>query len=144
MRFILIFLLAVSAARAATWDEKVVAAVILGEARGEGRNGMVAVGEVIRQRCFERHQSPFQVVTGRNEFTSKNGQSAKQMVRRYSKEKGWAVALYVADMVCNAPQRLPGITRAANHFDNVDARPSWIGKAELRAIVGRHAFYRVQ
>jgi spore germination cell wall hydrolase CwlJ-like protein len=143
MRILLVLMLAMPCLHAASWQEQVVASVIMGEARGEGRTGMIAVGEVIRQRCCERKQTPFQVVTARKEFSSKNGCTAAQMVRRYSKIREWATALSVADLVCNSPERLPGITRQANCFDHKNGHPSWLARAELRATIGNHAFYRV-
>ena len=127
----------------ATWEEKVVAAVIAGEARGEGDRGMTAVGEVIHQRCIERNQTPIQVVTARNEFTSKVGLTAEQVVRKYAKEKGYVKALEVANIVCNDPGRLPGITNKANAFDHKKARPWWAKKGKKVAVIGNHAFYRI-
>lgn len=143
MRTIAILILMLSCARAATWEEQVVAAVITGEARGEGRQGMVAVGEVIRQRSSERKQTPYQVVTTRKAFSSKGGMTSVQTVRRYSKEPEYATALEVAKLVCRTPERLPGITRQANAFDGKHRNPWWARKAKRVAVIGNHAFYRL-
>lgn len=143
MKVLLCLLVTAASCLGATWQEKVVAAVIAGEARGEGRQGMIAVGEVIRQRCSERKQTPFQVVTARNEFTSKVGLTAEQIVRKYAKEPGYVTALGVANLVCNDPGRLPGITHQANAFDNKSAKPWWAKGLKPVAVIGNHAFYRL-
>jgi spore germination cell wall hydrolase CwlJ-like protein len=144
MKVLLCLIATAASCLGATWEEKVVAAVIAGEARGEGRAGMVAVGEVIRQRCSERKQTPFQVVTARNEFTSKVGLTATEIVRRYGREDGYATALDVASMVCKYPNRLPGITHRANSFDSKTAKPWWARGHKPVAIIGNHAFYRIR
>lgn len=144
MKTVICILLSVLSVRAATWDERVVAAVIMGEARGEGRIGMIAVGEVIRQRCVERKQSPLVVVTARGEFSSKNGKSSAQMVVKYSHLREYATALQVASMVCYRPYLLPGITKSANYFDSKRTTPWWAERAICTAIIGNHKFYRVQ
>lgn len=127
----------------ASWEEKVVAAVIMGEARGEGRVGMIAVGEVIYQRTIERDQTPITVVSAKGEFSSKNGRTAAQMVRKYSKLQEYSTALEVARMVCREPHKFPGITKKANSFDNKRGKPWWAESAVKVAVIGNHAFYRV-
>lgn len=132
-----------SVSASATWEEKVVAAVIMGEARGEGESGMIAVGEVIHQRSVERHQTPVRVVTDKGEFASKVGKTAVQMVQSYSKERGYATALRVAHLVCHCPDKLPGITKSANYFDNKGRHPWWASSGVRVATIGNHVFYRV-
>src|SRR5580765_2582670 len=48
---------------AATFEQRIIAAVIAGEASNQGRVGMVAVTEVIHQRVHESGWTPFRVVT---------------------------------------------------------------------------------
>lgn len=143
MKVLLCLIATMASCLGASWEVNVVAAVIAGEARGEGRTGMIAVGEVIRERCIERKQTPFQVVTARNEFTSKVGLTAVQVVRRYSAEQGYATALEVANLVCNDPEGLPGITHHANAFDKKTAKPWWAKGKKPVVIIGNHAFYKI-
>jgi hypothetical protein len=51
---------------AATYDHYAIAAVLAGEAANQGRAGMVAVAEAIRQRVQESGWTPFRVVTHGN------------------------------------------------------------------------------
>ena len=44
-----------------TYGERIVALTILGEARGEGKRGMYAVGCVIQKRASERNLTPAKV-----------------------------------------------------------------------------------
>ena len=44
-----------------TYDQKIVAMTIVGEARGEGKLGMYAVGAVIAQRVIAWKKTPAQV-----------------------------------------------------------------------------------
>lgn len=141
MKLLLCLLLAVASARAASWEVKVVAAVIMGEARGEGRLGMIGVGEVIHQRCIERNKTPITVVTDKGEFSSKIGRTAAQMVQRFSKYPEYAVALEVARLVCYSPEKLPGITKHANAFDHKNGHPWWAEGAVKVAVINNHAFY---
>ncbi len=117
--------------------------MIMGEARGEGRSGMIGVGEVIHQRSIERHQTPVRVVTSKGEFASKDGKTSEQMVRSFSKMREYRTALEVAHLVCRRPDKLPGITKSANYFDNKGRHPWWAAHGVQVATIGNHVFYRV-
>ena len=57
----LIFVVAASGDEALTQDERIVALTLLGEARGEGSNGIYAVACVIQKRARERYKTPAEV-----------------------------------------------------------------------------------
>lgn len=141
MRFVAFLFAAALSCSAATWEEKVVAAVIAGEARGEGFQGMLAVGEVIHQRSVNKRQAPLTVVLKPNAFSSKNGLTAEQIVEKYSSVDGYSDALVIARMVCGHPSTLPGITNKATHFAHKDCDPLWAGAGDKVAVIGNHAFY---
>ena len=52
-----------------TRDEQIVAATLLGEARGEGRCGVYAVGCVLQQRSINRNLSPAEVCLQNDQFS---------------------------------------------------------------------------
>ena len=75
---------------AATYEQRVIAAVIAGEASNQGRAGMVAVAEVICQRVNESGWTPFRVVThgnrrGIHAFSCLNRTTPTALVRKWSK-----------------------------------------------------------
>ncbi len=139
---ILSFLLPV-AALSQTYQHKVVAAVILGEAACQGSDGMLAVGEVISQRAKLSGRTPLQVVCKRKAFSCLDGRTPDQLVRKQSKQREYAEALRVARLVVDAPQRLPGITKGATHFTRADERPSWARGVRPVLVLKDHAFYKL-
>jgi spore germination cell wall hydrolase CwlJ-like protein len=139
---ILSFLLPL-ASLAQTYQHRVVAAVILGEAACQGSNGMLAVGEVISQRAKLSGATPLQVVCKRKAFSCLNGRSPDQLVRKQSKQAGYPEALRVARLVVDAPQRLPGIAKGATHFTRADERPSWARGVRPVLVLKDHAFYKL-
>lgn len=141
---ILAFLAAAFTCRSQTYQHKVVAAVILGEAACQGRAGMIAVGEVISRRAQLRGQSPLAVVTTRKAFSCLNRMTPEQLVRKQSRQPGYAEALRIAQVAVDAPERLPGITRGATHFTRSDERPTWARGVRPVLILGDHAFYRLR
>jgi len=131
-----------------THEEKAVAAVLMAEAWSEGLRGMTAVAEVIHQRSVEKSQTPLQVVSvhaGRiHAFSSLNGTTLDELIKRFSEEPDFEQALKLARFVCGAPSRLPGITLRANHFTRATERPAWAKGHRPVAVIGRHAFYRLK
>lgn len=133
--------LAGAGACAATYGQQVVAAVLMGEAWGEGRVGMIAVAEVIRTRADQEGISPLAVVKKPLQFTSLNGTSPQRLIRKYQEAREWPVALEIARTMYNTPDQLPGITRGADHFDH--GVPYWARNKTPVAVIGRHKFYRL-
>lgn len=133
--------LGASAGQAATYGQQVVAAVLMGEARGEGRDGMVAVAEVIRTRADRMGISPLAVVKQPYQFSCMNGLTPPELIRKHWDKKQWSEAIEIAKIVYNEPENLPGLTRGATHFDH--GVPDWaLGRTPV-AVVGRHSFYKL-
>jgi spore germination cell wall hydrolase CwlJ-like protein len=124
-----------------TYGQRIVAAVLIGEAAGEGDAGMVAVAEVIRNRAVEHHCSPLQVVCRKRAFSCLNGKTAEQLYRQKCHSPLFPQALRIAKVLYNSPQDLPGITRGATYYDRKDAKPPWLSEVRQVAIIGQHAFY---
>lgn len=130
------------------YQERAVAAVLMGEAWGEGSNGMLAVGEVIHERSVRLERSPLQVVTaghrGVHAFSCLNGTSINALIRKFAPVPDYQVALRIARLVCRSPEQLPGITQGATHFVLATEQPYWAEGHEPVAIIGAHAFYRLR
>lgn len=148
MMWIMAIILAAPWAIASSIPIETVAAVIAGEARGEGRTGMMAVAEVIRQRSLETGTPPNEVVM--HGFSCINRESPKELYRRLLNAGGSDfMALKYAERLAAwlfvAPHRLSNLTRCANHYHEVSICPSWSKSPEARrtAIIGRHVFYRL-
>jgi len=142
-----VFLLLALPAMCQTYQEKVVAAVLMGEAWGEGERGMTAVAEVINQRVKDQSKTPLQVVTfhvGRlHAFSCMNRTTPERMVLKYQSEPMYQTALKVAMLACRTPEKLPGITKQATHFTRSSERPWWAKKKKAVAVIGNHSFYKM-
>ncbi len=135
------------ASRGQPYQQRAVAAVLMGEARSEGVRGMTAVAEVIHQRAVEKGRTPLQVVSARrgriHAFSCVNGTTLDRLIRRFSRQPVYQEALQLAQEVCEDPERLPGITMGANHFTRATERPYWAKGSQPVAVIGQHAFYRL-
>ena len=131
-----------SPASAATYGQKVVAAVLLAEARGEGETGMVAVAEVIRRRADQQGVSPLLVVKP-GAFSSLNGKTHDEIVKEFHRHPLFPQALRIARTTYNEPQKLQNITRGATHFTHKKETPYWAVNQTPVAVIGNHAFYRL-
>lgn len=130
-----------------SYQERAVAAVIMGEAWGQGKTGMVAVGEVICERSMRLGRTPYRVVTvgrkGVHAFSCLNGTTMDALIRKFSSKREYRVALEVARLVCREPERLPGVTRGATHFCLANQTPRWAEGERPVVVIGAHAFYRL-
>lgn len=145
---VLLFSLPGAGLCATTYEQRVIAAIIAGEAANQGRAGMMAVAEVIHQRVDESGWTPFRVVThgnpcGIRAFSVLNGTTAPALVRKWHLSPAYATALELAKLVCDAPEKLPDTTRSANFFTRLGERPWWaVGKNPV-VVIKHHAFYRI-
>jgi spore germination cell wall hydrolase CwlJ-like protein len=136
------------AANCHTYEEKAVAAVLMGEAWSEGIQGMTAVAEVIHQRSLDKKKTPLQVVMARggrvHAFSCLNGTTMGALITRYSRKADYDKALEIAQAVCEEPDKLPGLTQAANHFTLATEQPYWAYGKQPVVIIGQHAFYKLK
>ena len=128
--------------RAATYGQKVVAAVLLAEARGEGETGMMAVAEVIRHRADQKGVSMLAVVHA-GAFSSLNGTTRDKLLRRFEHHPLFPEALRIARLAYNEPQKLRNLSHSATHFTDKDERPYWAEGHTPVAVIGNHTFYRL-
>ena len=133
--------LSAKAVEVSTYGQRIVAAVLMGEALGEGEVGMTAVAEVVRNRARDWHKTPLEVVLKRGEFCCLNPTTPENLYRKFSRMKGYATALRIAKTCYNAPAQLPNMTRGAIYYDNKRGRPRWLPSVRLVACIGNHNFY---
>jgi spore germination cell wall hydrolase CwlJ-like protein len=127
---------------AASFDERLVAAVLMAEAGGEGIVGMTAVGEVIANRARKRQMSPGLVVREAYQFSPMTRAKPHQLVSRYQKLPLYRQALRIANTVIQTPAALPGLTAGADHFEDIRAPiPRWARGRRPVAVVGGHRFW---
>ena len=124
-----------------TYGQRIVAAVLMGEAAGEGEAGMVAVAEVVRNRAVEHGWSPVQVVCQKRAFSCLNGKTAEQLYQEHCRSALFKTALRIAKTLHDSSQDLPATTRGATFYDLRDAKPPWLCEVRRVAIIGQHAFY---
>ena len=164
---IIIFIIFSSAASATeelslTTDERIVALTLLGEARGEGNNGLYAVACVIQKRSQNRKLTPAQVCLQPWQFSILNagkGKVKKQSQLDYlweSKCEAVSYACRMAKVVCSNGQMVHGLTGHANHYYSTDISPPyWTFKKVIKngkevkvpikptRKIGKHVFYKL-
>lgn len=119
----------------------------MGEARSDGPLGMTAVAEVIHQRALEKGRTPLQIISaGRGSvhaFSCLNGTTLDRLIWKFTGQPGYDQAIELAEAVCQNPSSLPGLAKSANHFTCATEHPYWAKGRRPVAIIGRHAFYRL-
>ena len=119
----------------------IVALTILGEARGEGMEGMAGVASVIQTRMIERKQSASQVCLSPKQFSFWNGGVSESAKRKLLATPQGKNALYLADLVIH--QQMPDIVKGANHYHAISVAPRWARDARLVATIRNHKFYKL-
>jgi spore germination cell wall hydrolase CwlJ-like protein len=128
-------------AQSSTYGQRIVAAVLMGEAEVEGEAGMVAVAEVVRNRAVQHGRSPLQVVCQKRAFSCLNGKTPEQLYQEHCRSPLFKVALRIAKTLYNSPEDLPGTTQGATFYDHRGATPPWLSEVRQVAIIGQHVFY---
>jgi cell wall hydrolase len=129
---------------AASFDERLIAAILMAEARGEGVVGMTAVGEVIANRARIRRMPPKMVVQEPYQFTPLNRTKPRELILRFEKMLLYPEALQIARTVIQTPAALPGLAAGADHFEQIGAPvPHWARGRRPVAVVGGHRFWRL-
>jgi hypothetical protein len=124
-----------------TYGQRIVAAVLMGEARGEGEIGMTAVGEVIRNRANAASKSLLEIVLKKGEFSCLNDTTPEALHRKFHRMKTYPLALQIAKTCYNTPEQLPNVTKGATFFGHTQNRPPWLGDVQPVTTIGNHRFY---
>ena len=134
-----------------------------GEARGEGKMGMYAVGCVIQKRAIERKLTPAKVCQQKWQFSIWNGKD-RQGKYRLKKEselyylwnsKSKMYARELARALCSGKKFCQKTTGDSNHYCTLNTNPYWAKKkvkidGEYKTviikpvkIIGNHKFYKL-
>ena len=119
----------------------IVALTILGEARGEGMEGMAGVASVIQTRMIERSQSAKQVCLSPKQFSFWNGGVSESTKKKLLATPQGKNALYLADLVIH--KQMISIVKGANHYHAISVAPRWARDARLVATIRNHKFYKL-
>ena len=152
-----------------TPDERIVALTLLGEARGEFKRGMFAVGCVIRQRMIERKLSARQVCLQDKQFSYWNGKFIKKAETVQKPYSNFDILLFkgvqredllyvgrLAIHLCSGRDFERKYVGFANHYCALKANPYWTykilerdGQEDIKVpikpvkIIGDHKFYKL-
>ena len=130
-----------------TRDERIVALTILGEARGEGKCGMYAVGCVIQKRASERNLTPARVCLQPYQFSIWNagkGKVKKERELHYLwKSKSMMYARELARAICKNKKLNQEYTGGANHYCTLNTNNYWTRKGKITKIIGNHKFFKL-
>ena len=124
-----------------TYGQRIVAAVLMGEARGEGEIGMTAVAEVIRNRANAASKSPLEIVLKKGEFSCLKDTTPEALHQKFHRMKTYPMALQIARTCYNTPEQLPNVTKGATFFHQTQTRPPWLGDVQPVTTIGNHRFY---
>lgn len=131
-------------------DTEIVAATLIGEAGGEGKDGMHAIknildnrandkgtsaaGEAIRPKQFSMWDSATQGVSVRSDYNKK---LIKDVINQYRNHENWSLALSIA-----STNNLKDITKSANMYyaHNKIKPPYWTKQWKKTAVIGNHTF----
>ena len=119
----------------------VIALTILGEARGEGFEGMAGVASVIQTRTIERKQTATQVCLAPKQFSFWNDGVSEVRKQQLLKNPQAINALRLAKLV--AEKRMPDVVNGANHYHTFQVSPKWSKGEQVVATIRNHKFYRL-
>ena len=119
----------------------VIALTLLGEARGEGFEGMAGVASVIQTRAIERKQTPTQVCLAPKQFSFWNGGVSEAQKRKLLANPQAKNALHLAKLV--AQKKIPNVVNGANHYHTFQVSPKWSKGEQVVATIRNHKFYRL-
>ena len=125
-------------------ESQVVAAVIIGEAGGEGEVGMLAVAGVIKNRMGQS-RSAYEVVTRPFQFAAysnpvlKKEMPIEDFVAKAALHSRWPYAMLLAEKISESS--IVDITEGATHFHTASTSPYWSKIFQFKVQIGNHKFY---
>ena len=125
-----------------TRDERIIALTLLGEARGEGKRGLFAVGCVIQRRSWEREMTPAKICLQDKQFDTWTGKKERDLWHLWD-SKEMMNARHLARCLNKDNIILMDITNGANHFCTIKSNPHWAKGKKPTKIIGNHKFYKL-
>jgi spore germination cell wall hydrolase CwlJ-like protein len=119
-------------------ERELAAAVIVAEAGGEGREGMGAVTEVIRNRMKARNLSMYKVVTERNAFSCYNRWrgNPQGFITKWKKHTYYPYALLLINNYYGN-----SLTKGSCYYHEKKVHPPWSKGVKPTSRVGNHLFF---
>lgn len=135
-----------------TKEQDIIAQTILGEARGEGKEGMYAVACVIKQRmnlksfpdtatgvCLEKAQFEYWTVNDKVKWDDQNRDTVRRLLKSNTES-----ALYAKALAIHIDKLDLNYIDKADHYCRVNINNYWTrGKKPVR-IIGKHKFYKLR
>ena len=141
MKYLFLFLFAVSVNASQFTKDEIVAITILAEARGEGKSGMYAVACVISQRAKERKKSAAQVCLQPWQFSCWNKNDPQRPhLKKLLRHELAPYAMMVAKNINNLDLTF---TKQANHYHTKAVRPYWSKGKQPVVTIGNHLFFKL-
>lgn len=124
----------------------VLARTLWGEARGEGREGMHAVANVIMNRVKHPkrwHNDVVGVCQAPKQFScwNKSDPNRAKLLAVTAYDPQFRIALEIAQAAVDG--ELEDITKGADHYHTHAVSPSWSRGQEPVAMIGNHRFFRL-
>lgn len=118
-------------------QSELVASVLIAEAGGEGKAGMCAVFEVIKNRSKIRNISLTKVVTQKYAFSCLNRYRTNQQtfINKNKRHPMFGFALWVVTSYQG------NITKGANFYHEKTKHPDWSQGVAPVVVVGNHKFF---
>lgn len=115
--------------------DKLAAETILLEALGEGYKGMVAVGEVIRNRQRLFGKDAAQICVMPRQFSCWNDRArAEKFLEKHR-------VYYFVALLAWKHSKHTSLTRGATDYHSYSVHPYWAAAYRVAARIGRHVFY---
>lgn len=113
------------------------AAILIGEATGEGEIGMRAVWEVINNRAAQKNKSIYSIITQNKQFSCLNNTTPSSLINKSKNDKNWSLALKIV----NSP--LTNHVKGSNHYHTKQISPYWVEKSKFVIEIKNHRFYKL-
>ena len=120
----------------------IIAATLIGEAGGEGKNGMQAVLNVIMKRSKNDFEKASGVCLARKQFSMWNGVKDKsKIISKNSHHPKWKEALELVEQAKKGT--LQDITKgASSYYAHKKVTPYWASSMDETVVIGNHTFMK--
>lgn len=119
-------------------EKEMVSCIIVAEAGGEGKIGMIAVYEVILTRAKQKNISQYKVVTEKAAFSCFNRyrNNPQAFINKWKKHKLYNVAVQIV-----TTHTTTNITKNSNFFHERTVKPEWSRGIKPTIVIGKHLFF---
>jgi len=126
-------------------EHRCLSEVMYYEARGEGRDGQMAVAEVVFHRLRHGHYGHSicaVVYEGQGTSTCQFSFACDGQLAVRKSTAAWRSAETLAARILTGETALHDVTGDATHFHNASVAPDWADNMERTVQIGNHVFYR--